>query len=1463
MTEPTFAQFIAVNRFLYDALRDDQITTMDGIAGALNITPCSLRKRLLTYRLPRRLKDLRALLSDVNHEMLAPAPLIYQAAMRCKHEDTCLTDQHLELLTPVVAYHFDFIFVVLPLFKCMTSHRYEVLTSAWFANDDPFDYHWDNRFFVAEEAIRFRQTMSETVGRLPDCIRSLTNDQLFRCNADLAVAFLHGSVSFPIPGIASPHLKGTFLLGLRREGTGYLSINSTRASSEIGNERWDELLRWFRENNDLYQDCTPFTPENVDIRLDPIISTGTVLAVEVPGGHQNLTNERQDVFLIIRQADGSTRRKYVPLELALSLTFPLLFPFGVPNIPAKTLRKKAKLLLASHPYYRCGRLQCHLALFLYHIIQDFKMRFAQSKLSIQPVNVPTGTNRLLESPVFACDPSSPTYWRARQAEVTAMCRQYGDPDLMLTLTFVNHWPEIANITSAVEDSVGRHLDMRFCPVEELMVWRSRFQDVKQNDFNLLTTALGFGPVKHFCWRLEFQARGAPHVHALLWLQEPLSLDTVSATMFGNVPAPWLPRLRSMVIRNMTHNCDVWRCKRGDASQNCRYGFPQPVCRDIHITDEGNVVLPRSPTDRWIVDYSPSLLFKWSGHAHIHILKTEGQLTCSPNAIFYIVKYNFKDEPSLRVELGQADTYETLFHARVVSSEEAIARIFSFNFHGSDSTFEYISLHPPETRSAAFISGVQVQVPVIEKYFLRPLCLEQLPIMAFFSLYDVTAANETNDRRLARTIAQSPSRQRPPNSLADPSWEQENLEPLSLTPSAELFPCPNLLHARALNCSLRSVPKIILTEKFVFTGDPELFCYVFLLLHGCWRSDDEIRAGRSSWLAALFYHGLAVPQVPEICTYQCRLIDYMLECPRYTVYDVACTVSRLLPDAKAYLSHLSSTAPPQIQRLIRDVEEFLRVDAELPQTVTIDGPHDATLAKQYISCDFTEHDKSHAAKILDERCPRLNRDQTAVYSYINDALAANVAFHIFVNGRAGTGKSFLISCLQALFTTRDVPFVTCASTGIAASLIQGQTLHSTFGLFTDRDNNTRCSLDIARPRGYAISLCQVILIDEVTMISRSVLEALEAGLRRLASQAHRNSSDLPFGGKSVILLGDVAQVPAVVRARDDFSESAEQFFQAALYESFARFTLRTIMRQDPGQIQFMALLEDIRTNEALSPDSINLIKSRFISGALEDVLPMIDDFLDYDNPSGMAITFKNERANYYNSLILTRRCAQNDLSPVSLQAKFIVRNSQAFQARPGQQHVDLIRSQLDTMQPCLATEHQIRLLFGAFRKHQFNTIIPFTLTIAKGARVMLLQNLDVAHGLINGARGTVLDYFPDMDAIHVHFDCADQNAPPTIVTRTTSVSYQLAEGSEISIYQFPLKLCWAVTAHKSQGQSLARVAIDISEPAFAHGSLYVALSRVRSLDGVILFGLDQFPDAGPFFHINRFIMVQDQQQGLNE
>ena len=84
-----------------------------------------------------------------------------------------------------------------------------------------------------------------------------------------------------------------------------------------------------------------------------------------------------------------------------------------------------------------------------------------------------------------------------------------------------------------------------------------------------------------------------------------------------------------------------------------------------------------------------------------------------------------------------------------------------------------------------------------------------------------------------------------------------------------------------------------------------------------------------------------------------------------------------------------------------------------------------------------------------------------------------------------------------------------------------------------------------------------------------------------------------------------------------------------------------------------------------------------------------------------------------------------------------------------------------------------------------------------------------------------------------------------------------------MYQFPIKLAWAVTAHKSQGQTLTRAAINVSEPAFAHGSLYVALSRIKSLNNIKLFGLDEWPNDGPQFHINPFIHHEQNVQAENE
>lgn len=96
-----------------------------------------------------------------------------------------------------------------------------------------------------------------------------------------------------------------------------------------------------------------------------------------------------------------------------------------------------------------------------------------------------------------------------------------------------------------------------------------------------------------------------------------------------------------------------------------------------------------------------------------------------------------------------------------------------------------------------------------------------------------------------------------------------------------------------------------------------------------------------------------------------------------------------------------------------------------------------------------------------------------------------------------------------------------------------------------------------------------------------------------------------------------------------------------------------------------------------------------------------------------------------------------------------------------------------------------------------------------------------------------------------------------------MEYQINNGKLIFMYMFPIKLSWAITSHKSQGQTLTKAAINIGETAFAHGSFYVALSRVKSLNGLRLFGLEEWPKGGPKIHMNPFIQSKENDQVENE
>ena len=116
-----------------------------------------------------------------------------------------------------------------------------------------------------------------------------------------------------------------------------------------------------------------------------------------------------------------------------------------------------------------------------------------------------------------------------------MFSQFGDPDLMLTFTFVNKWKEVAEFENEINSYKFDKVDIRFCPVEEMIIWCNRFFDIKAKGFQSLIDGMYLGKVLHYTWRLEFQARGAPHVHALVWLEKRLSLEHISKTFFASIP----------------------------------------------------------------------------------------------------------------------------------------------------------------------------------------------------------------------------------------------------------------------------------------------------------------------------------------------------------------------------------------------------------------------------------------------------------------------------------------------------------------------------------------------------------------------------------------------------------------------------------------------------------------------------------------------------------------------------------------------------------------------------------------------------------------------------------------------------------------------------------------------------------------------------------------------------------------
>lgn len=388
--------------------------------------------------------------------------------------------------------------------------------------------------------------------------------------------------------------------------------------------------------------------------------------------------------------------------------------------------------------------------------------------------------------------------------------------------------------------------------------------------------------------------------------------------------------------------------------------------------------------------------------------------------------------------------------------------------------------------------------------------------------------------------------------------------------------------------------------------------------------------------------------------------------------------------------------------------------------------------------------------------------------------------VFITGRAGTGKSTLLEYFRE---TTGKRVVVLAPTGVAALNVRGQTVHSFCRFKPDITLDKVKKLRLRRGEGSVYRNLETVVIDEVSMVRADLLDCVEKFLRLNGPRPRE-----PFGGLQMVFIGDLYQLPPVVTA-------AEKSLFAAPYETPYFFSARA-MDGLAGRMEYVELEKVYRQTEADFIGLLNGVRNRSISdddlGRLNartdpEFVPADDDF----------------------AVVLT---ATNDLAAA--------RNGEKLARLPG------------------SPRRYAGLVEGEFDRSSFPT--DEVLELKVGAQVMLLTN-DPQGLWVNGTIGKIIGLVEDeggADRVAVELrDGAVVEVGPHL-WELFRFQYE-AEADKIvsepvgSFTQYPLKLAWAMTIHKSQGKTFDRVVVDLGRGAFAHGQVYVALSRCTSFEGLVL------------------------------
>ena len=389
-----------------------------------------------------------------------------------------------------------------------------------------------------------------------------------------------------------------------------------------------------------------------------------------------------------------------------------------------------------------------------------------------------------------------------------------------------------------------------------------------------------------------------------------------------------------------------------------------------------------------------------------------------------------------------------------------------------------------------------------------------------------------------------------------------------------------------------------------------------------------------------------------------------------------------------------------------------------------------------------------------------------------SLVANTNSSFFLTGRAGTGKTTFLQNVQKLVNKQ---FITLAPTGVAAILAGGDTIHSFFGLPLEACVPGTCGT-MNKARILTLMHADTIIIDEVSMVRCDVMDAIDFTMRNVLRDSR------PFGGKQMIFVGDMFQLSPVTKPgpemdllKDLYNTDSFFFYKSNAIKQMRLVKIEFVKPYRQEDEAFLNILEHVRLNR-VTPEDIMRLNKRVNNPSKED-------------GAIITLTSINQKAEEIN----LKRLEEIESE------EFVYEGT----------------------------------VTGKFEEKRFP--VEMDLRLKVGAQVMFTRN-DQFKRWANGTLGNISKL--TKDEISVTLNTGETYVVPCCSWDSYSYEYNKEERKvkkelKGTFCQYPLKLAWAITIHKSQGMTFDKLYLDLSWGMFAAGQLYVALSRVRTLEGLFL------------------------------